>query len=399
MISTITSPTRRITLAVRDQIDGCRHRGQHETRVDVAPCQERQSRELREGLTRRVGVDRRRTGHAGVEREEEVERLGVADLTDDESIRPHAQRFFHEATECDLAGALQTRLPALQRDDIRRVDGQFERLLDGDDAVIGRTRGDQCAEQGGLPGVRRTRDQDAAATRHRMLQQPCSRRVDGADLHERVEIAVRGQELADVDRPVPPGDVGDHDVQSTAVRQGCVDEGLAQVDTPTRSVQHPFDEVAHRGIRQGERHTLGDTGAGDEDAVRSVDPQLFDGRILEIGLQGTVAGDGGEDLAHARGFVIDRGETAGESEVVVAAHLRTGDARRELRIARGIGPLRTQSIPHALGDDRRCGTGRRVGESHSSILASVRRPPAKLSTGCARSRGGAGWENASKGAP
>ena len=115
-----------------------------------------------ERLARGVRVDRRRAGHAGVEREQQVERLGVAHLADDEPIGPHAQRLLHEPAERDLAGALEARLPALQRDEVGRVDRELERLLDRDDAVIGRARGDQRAEQRRLSRVRRARDEDAA---------------------------------------------------------------------------------------------------------------------------------------------------------------------------------------------------------------------------------------------
>ncbi len=75
-------------------------------------------------------------GHAGVEREEQVERLGIAHLADDEPVGAHPQRLLHEAAERDLAGALEARLPSLQRDEVGRVDGELERLLDRDDAVI-----------------------------------------------------------------------------------------------------------------------------------------------------------------------------------------------------------------------------------------------------------------------
>src|SRR3546814_3886512 len=74
-------------------------------------------------------------------------------------------------------------------------------------------------------------------------------------------------------------------MQTAAVRHRGIHERLAQVDAPAGGVQHPLDEVAHRRIAQRERDALGDTGAGDEDAVGGVDPQLLDGRVVEIGLE------------------------------------------------------------------------------------------------------------------
>ena len=40
-----------------------------------------------------------------------------------------------------------------------------------------------------------------------------------------------------------------------------------------------------------------------EHTVGAIDPQLFDRRVIEVRLQRSVAGDGCEHLAHARGLV------------------------------------------------------------------------------------------------
>ena len=51
-------------------------------------------------VARRVGVDRRqRAVVAGVHGLEHVERLGAADLADDDAVGPHAQRVAHQVAD------------------------------------------------------------------------------------------------------------------------------------------------------------------------------------------------------------------------------------------------------------------------------------------------------------
>ena len=169
-------------------------------------------------------------------------------------------------------------------------------------------------------------------------------------------------------------------MQPAAVRERRVDERLTQIDPATGGLQHPLDEIAHRGVGERQRQPLRDAGAGDEDAVGSVDPELLDRRIVEVRLQRTVARDRGEHLAHARRLVVDRSEAAGQREVVVAAHLAARDVRGELGIAGRIGPLGPQPLAHALGDHRRGGGGtagasdtehpRKSGRRHPEVIHS-----------------------------
>ncbi len=229
--------------------------------------------------------------------------------------------------------------------------------------------------------MRGARDEDALSVAHRVSEDRGGARCDRSGRDEAVEVAERGQELPHVHGPVPAGDVGDDDVEATAVGKRRVDERLAQVDPATGGLQHPLDEIAHRGVGEGEGNALRHPGAGDEDAVGSVDPELLDGRVVEVRLQRAVARDGCEHLAHARRLVVDRRESAGQGEVVVAADLAARDVRGELGIAGGIGPLSPQPLAHALGDHRR-GSGGCIavagdtGESSQDRTSGVR----KLST-------------------
>ena len=75
-----------------------------------------------ERVAGRVGVHRReRAVVAGVHRLEHVERLGAADLADDDPVGPHAQRVAHQVADRDLALALDVRRARLQPDHVLLV--------------------------------------------------------------------------------------------------------------------------------------------------------------------------------------------------------------------------------------------------------------------------------------
>ena len=81
---------------------------------------------------------RRGSDSSHIQRDEQVEALLLADLTDDDARRPHTQRLLHQATQLDLAGALEIRLAALQRDDVRQRDPELEDLFRRDHAFASR---------------------------------------------------------------------------------------------------------------------------------------------------------------------------------------------------------------------------------------------------------------------
>ena len=116
-------------------------------------------------------------------------------------------------------------------------------------------------------------------------------------------------------------------MQAAAVGKRCVDERLTQVDAATGGMQHPLHQIAHLRVGERERHALGDAAAGDEDPIGSVHPDLLDRRIVEVGLQRSEAGDGGEHLADAGRFVVDRRSARGR------ARSRCGAAPRRARSA------------------------------------------------------------------
>ena len=84
----------------------------------------------------RVGVDgRQRALVAGVHRLEHVERLGAADLADDDPVGPHAQRVADELADRDLAVALDVLRARLEAEDVVLVELELGGVLDRDDPV------------------------------------------------------------------------------------------------------------------------------------------------------------------------------------------------------------------------------------------------------------------------
>ena len=73
---------------------------------------------------------------AGVHGLKHVQRLGSAALADDDAVRPHAQGVAHQVALRDLAEPFEVGRPRLQPDDVRLLQLQFGRVLDGDQALV-----------------------------------------------------------------------------------------------------------------------------------------------------------------------------------------------------------------------------------------------------------------------
>ena len=63
--------------------------------------------------------------HAGVQRDEHVKALRLADLTDDDPPGPHPQGLLDQAAEVDLTCAFEARLAALQGNEVPVLDPQL----------------------------------------------------------------------------------------------------------------------------------------------------------------------------------------------------------------------------------------------------------------------------------
>lgn len=77
-----------------------------------------------------------------------------------------------------------------------------------------------------------------------------------------------------------------------------VDERRGKVKAATRGLEHPFDEVSDARFGQSERGQLRSTCSSDKHLTGSVDPDLFDGGVVEERLQLSKAGDCVDDVLH-----------------------------------------------------------------------------------------------------
>ena len=169
-------------------------------------------------------MHRAHPGQAGIQRDQQVERFFLPDLTDDHPARPHPERLLHQPTEPDLAVPLQIWLPGLHGDHVGQVRPELEDLLAGDHPLPGRDGIDQGVQQGGLARLRTAGDDDVESGGDGRLQEQRGVRGDGAQ-RDQILQRVRGDdELADVQAEVLPGDVRDHRMQPAAIWQQCVDK-------------------------------------------------------------------------------------------------------------------------------------------------------------------------------
>ena len=108
----------------------------HRVEREVDPRHQHHRLETRERVTRRVGVDRgQRALVARVHRLEHVQRLGAANLADDDPVRPHAQRVADELADPHLALALDVRRAGLEADPVLLLELELGCVLDRDDAL------------------------------------------------------------------------------------------------------------------------------------------------------------------------------------------------------------------------------------------------------------------------
>ena len=83
-----------------------------------------------------------RTVVAGGHRLQHVEDLGAADLADDDSVGAHPQTVLDQVALRDFAAAFEIGRARLEPHDVRLLQRQFGRILDGNDTfVFGNERG------------------------------------------------------------------------------------------------------------------------------------------------------------------------------------------------------------------------------------------------------------------
>src|SRR5450830_177792 len=221
----------RVEPEVDDDVDRGRDGRHHKAVGHVLPGEQRERAELGERLACRVGVQGAHAGNSGVERNQEVERLGLADLSDDQPVRAHPQRLLDQSPQWDLTRPLEARLTALERDHVAVAEVELEDLLARDDPLPGRDRADQRSEHRRLACLGRSGDQDVESDAHGGIEERRRGRRQRTEGHEILEVPGARDVLADVDGPVAVRDVGDDDVQPLPAGQARVDERAGQVET------------------------------------------------------------------------------------------------------------------------------------------------------------------------
>ncbi len=154
------------------------------------------------------------------------------------------------------------------------------------------------------------------------------------------------EELADVDRGEPAGDALEHDVEAVALGQHRVHERRADVEPSPAGLEHPLDELADlRGI-EPQVGQLVPAAPRDEHPAGVVDPDLLDLGVVEERLERPEAGHPRHELADHRAGIGDRGDRAGEAELVVVADDVLGDAAYDERLALGVDALAPHPLAH-----------------------------------------------------
>ena len=108
---------------------------------------------------------------ARVHRLEHVERLGAADLADDDPVGAHAQGVPDELADADLALAFDVRRPRLERDHVLLLELELGRVLDRDDALVVRDEGREGVERRRLTGAGTAGDEDVQLALARTRQE------------------------------------------------------------------------------------------------------------------------------------------------------------------------------------------------------------------------------------
>ena len=109
---------------------------------------------------------------ARVQRLQQIEGLGAADLTDEDAIRPVPQCCAQEIgnrywRQRRLLYERRLRAAGLQPKDVRFVEVNLRRLLDQDDPISIGNVGREGIQKSRLPGAGSTRDQDVLLARDR----------------------------------------------------------------------------------------------------------------------------------------------------------------------------------------------------------------------------------------
>lgn len=140
-------------------------------------------------------------------------------------------------------------------------------------------------------------------------------------------------------------------MQAVPARQHGVDERLAEVETSSTGGQHPLDELAHLRRREHHRGQLVTPGAGHEDALGLVDPELLYLGIVEEALERPKADQVGHELADDVVGLLERPDGSRETALLVLGDRLRGRAAHGVDVRAWIDAPFAHQGPHTVPQD------------------------------------------------
>ena len=192
--------------------------------------------------------------------------------------------------------------PGLQPQHVLLVQLQLGRVLDGDDALVGRQELRQHVERRRLAGAGAAGDEHVEPAPHAGGEQVGHRPGQRAEGDQIVHVVRVGGELADRQHRAVEGDRRHHRVDPAAVGQAGVDHRAALVDPAADPGHDLVDDAAQVLLVDEGRVDRHDPAEPlDVDPVRAVDHDLADVRVAQQRLERPVAEDLVADLGRDPG--------------------------------------------------------------------------------------------------
>ena len=228
----------------------------------------------------------------GVEGLHERQHLRPAHLTDDEPIGPQPQRRAHELFEGDRRRAVRCRWARFEPDEVVGGRQQLGGVLDGDDALTGRTAPERGVEERGLARRRRAADHHVAARGDQQLEHGDERvRREGVEPERAVAEAAHRQ----------AGTVGrhrrDHRADPRAVGEAGVDDRVGAIEPASERGQDALGDDGQLG-RPEVTAAAHAAVALDPDVAVGVHEHLVDRRVGEQRVERTQPVEPGHGGAH-----------------------------------------------------------------------------------------------------
>ena len=137
-------------------------------------------------------------------------------------------------------------------------------------------------------------------------------------------------------------------MQALAAGKGCVDERAGQVQAPAGDLEHAFDQVTDLGRFEDRGGQLGLAVAGDEHLVRSVDPDLLDRRVVEVGLERAEAAERVFQGLSGAGAVDQRWRMAAQGAVVVVVQRLADQVPQTGAVAHRVDAASSDQLAHLV---------------------------------------------------